>query len=390
MKDVLLQPETPVEEEWYFQTDVHVSDDGTEQRISLSPVPKRTLRTTYGIDAKEDVRAMAGLVLAGVREPYRVAWWHQQARISAVAAALGSTVSFNSERTDLRAGQTALLAARNGTRELVVIDTVAVDGCTLAEPLVNSFPAGSLIIPVWTMYSNGGANLSRNVPDYAATLSLVSNDVGFMIPFVDEWAETELTTLGGLPVLDINAIGNSFDVGSDTGTEWTDYGGVVEWRDRRKHSQLILPRSFLCQRVLDLASWSWWRSFADYTRGSLNPFWLPSFREDFDIAVAPTPGGTTLRFDGRDYYDDYFALAPFKAVCIRTAAGIHYATVTAAAIVSGDTQITFSPALPSGSGWGDEQRVELMSKVRISDDKFVLRHTSLDTTITLTLRTVDA
>ncbi len=389
MKSFFQQPEDGIEEEWLWQTDVHVADDGSEQRIMLCPLPKRTVSQTLVFDRADDMSfTMTALIATG--EPLLQPFWQSMVRINALSNTGSDELHFNAARTDLRPGQAALLVDRAGNRSTVTIEAVTADGCSIVDPVAAPVRPGALLVPLWPVYAADGGSLSRKPKDNGGSMTLKFADIGFMSPFVDEFGEVDLDEYDGLPVVGLNSIGSEFQHAVENGAEWTDYGGVVEGRNRRKHAQIVFPRDFKCNRVFDLNSWKFWKSFADYCKGSLNPFFIPTFRQDFPMFAAPAPNGNTMTFKGVDYADDWFPHAPFKRVAIFSALGVHYASVTAVNKVAGNTVVTFAPALPNVAGWANEQKVSLLLKARISDDKVSLKHYGLNTIVTLNLRTVDA
>lgn len=388
MKVVKHMPEAPVTEDWAWQTDIHVTDDGSEQRIMLSPLPKRALRQRLVIDSEQEVAQLVR-ALYGMGEPHLLPFYHQAVPLKAPAPLATSALSVNALRSEFRAGARALLFDRAGNAELVTVDTVAAGLVTIDGGLVRAWPRGSMLAPVWPMFSSAPGTVSRTPGNDGAEIGTVAQEVGFMDPFLSDLFIAPLTMFDGLPVLDIPATGTSFEQGFDTGAEWFDYGGVVEYRNRWQHTQMQFPRTYLCQRVLQPFAWNWWRAFAEYAKGSLNPFYVPTWRNDFELIAPAMPNGSTLTFAGEEYADEWAPFAAFKGLVIRSANGIHYAKTTGVAKVNGNTVVTFAPKLPNVAGWQIEQQVGLLLKARIADDMVSCEHHALHTLVSLNMRTVD-
>lgn len=387
MKTLTNVPEIPITEEWAWQTNIIVADDGSEQRIELCAYPKRTHNVSIEFAAATEVRAIIALLLqAG--QVIQVPVFQYQTRLKADAAGGSSDIVFVAARTDLRDGDKAYVFDQAGG-EVVTLDGLISTGSGLAAPLGRSYTRRASIAPVRAVYAANNATLNRRNPDTSASLQTIFAEVGFTIPFVTEWNTAELEMFRDLPVLPKNAMGTNFGDSYDGGFEIFDFGGLVELRKSWPNAELAFNRVYLCNRVLDADDWDYWRVFADYCRGSCNPFFVPTFRQDFGIHTAPAPTGTTLSFDGESYADDFFPHKAFKQIAIYTSAGVHYATVTAAAKVGGNTNVTFSPALPAGGGWAVDQAISLLLKVRIADDKITCLHSGLHTEVGITMRTVD-
>lgn len=379
-------PEVPIIEEWLWAGEVIVATDGTEQRISLSDMPKRSVNLLYGLDTEEEVvQVTNGMFMAG--PGVDVPFYQAATRLTALAEAGDTALAFIAGRTDLRAGSDALIFDASGRRERVTIVAVSAIGATLAGPLVGSWGARANVAPIWPCYSSGQISISRTNPDYSAELKAGFTELGFMSPFANEFAPFVFTIFGDYPVLQVNSIGNTFEQSYDTGAQIIDYGSTVEIRNPWSHAQIVMPRQFLCQRVLQRESWDMWRAFADYARGSTNPFYLPTFRQDFPISIPPVAGGDTFSWKGVEYVEDYAPFEPFKQLAIFFEdGGVHYAAVSNSEVVGGNSVVTFEPALPVGIA---VNKVSILLKVRIADDKISCEHDALQTILTINLRTAD-
>lgn len=383
MKLITNTPETPITEVWDWRTDIMVATDGTEQRVSLSEFPKRTLNMIFGLDTEGDVNrflAVAMLAGGGVDLPF----FQAATRLTAGALAGDAALSLNTGRTDLRAGADALLFGPTGAIERVTIATLSAVGCTLAAPLAQSWNRRANIAPIWPMYSTGNLAMTRKNPDFTAEARAAFAELGFMEPFINQYAVFTMEQFNGYPVLPINAVGTEFEQTYATGAEIIEYGAMAEIRNPWLHAQIILPRQFLCQRVLEPNTWNMWRTFANYTRGSANPFYMPTFRNDFE-RVSNT--GNTVTFKGVEFNDEYAPFEPFRQLAFFLEdGGIHYAKVSDCDVVGGNSVVAFTPALPGGAVVA---KCSMLLKLRIADDKISCEHHSLHTMLSVNLRTAD-
>lgn len=381
-------PETPIVEELAWATDVQTADNGNEVRICLRDEPKRTLNLKYVFDNEDDLRRTRAVAMAALDRPFQLPFFHHATRLTANAAAGAAALALAPAKAELRPGRPALLFDRSGRLEPVTVLAVQPAGVTLTAPLAGAWKRGASIAPVWPVIGGSNATFTR-MPLAGASASLTVTDADFMVPFLNPANVTVLQTFSGLPLLPFNAVGDSFDEGFSNGSSVVDYGGVPYMRSPWSHQQLMLTRTFLCNRVFDRPRWQWWNALFDYMKGSQKPVYMPTFREDFKPLVRPAGGGNSVTFEGTEYADDFFPFAPFKQFAFFAGAGVHYAAVTACAKVGGNSVVTFAPALPAGAGWQDEQLVSLLLKVRVADDKVSCEHTSLQTRVTLNLRTVN-
>lgn len=132
----------------------------------------------------------------------------------------------------------------------------------------------------------------------------------------------------------------------------------------------------------------WWQLFADTIQGSLNPFLFATNREDMTIVTPAAPGGAAVTVFGDEYSQHYWGHDAFSRIFIDSDAGRHYAKITAISAIGGNDRLTFSPALPNGAGWSQNQKIGFLLKVRNGNDKISFSHYGLHTEVSLSLRTV--
>ncbi len=380
-------PETPIREDWEWETDVIISDNGTEQRISLRASPRRSYSQSFIFDDLNALnRHMRAMFMFG--QSFQAPLFCYMTRLTVAALASTSTIECNTRKTELRAGMSALIFDSAGT-QLVTVDSVAPDVVTIEEELARDYNLGALICPVSTVVTGNSASVNRNNPDNIAQANLQFTETDYINPFLNAENDTVLPLLNGIPVLLKNAMGKEFEEAYDSGNEQIDYGGIIEIRNPWKHSQIVYPRTYLCNRVTNYLDWDFWRKFADYCKGSQKPFYLPTYREDFETVTPAAPSGTQITVTGHDYLNTYWEHEAFKQIAIYSDAGLHVARITAVADVSGNDRLTFTPALPAGAAWGINQRAGLVVRARIADDRISCEHHGLHTVLNIAIRTTD-
>lgn len=381
-------PETPIVEELEWSTDVQVADDGSEVRICLRDEPKRTLQYKYVFSEEDEIRAVRYEVFASTDRPFVLPFWHHASKLLQPLAIGGQNVAVALDRTELRAGCDAILFDRRGRVEAVTVAGVLAAGVTLNAPVASRWPAGAMIAPAWPMLAGNGITISR-FPLAGGTMTLNARDANFMVPFLNPKNVAQFVTFSGLPVIPYNAIGSNFDESYQNGSSVTDFGGVPFMRVPWNRQAITFGRTFLCNRVFNRSAWQWWNKFFDYMKGSFKAALLPTWREDFEVAIRPVAGGNTMQFEGAEYAEAFFPFEAFRFFAIRSRTGLHYAKASNCVVNAGRSIVTFAPPLPAGQ-WADEQLVSLMIKVRIADDKVSCEHSALQTRVSLNLRTVDS
>lgn len=140
--------------------------------------------------------------------------------------------------------------------------------------------------------------------------------------------------------------------------------------------------------VIVIPNMDWWEKFAEAVQGSAEPFLFATNREDMQVVTPAVPGGVAVTVKGDEYTQHYWGHDAFRRIFIDTDAGRHYAKITAISAIGGNDRLTFSPALPNGAGWAQNQKIGFLLKVRNGDDKITFSHYGLHTEVSLSLRTV--
>lgn len=384
---ITARPEAPVTEEWNWTTDLTTAYDGTEDALPLLRYPKRSIMATYAFETDDEVRSIVATMFSQFDQTVRLPLFQYMVKLKAAVAAGASSVSVNAERSDLREGYGGLLIEGN-TFEEVVIDAITSDTVTFVDPIANSYSKRALLCPMTEAYLLAGPTVTRKTVDRWAAATFNFREYAPVPPFVNPLNDEALTMYDGLPVLEEVPTGTDFETILNTGTVVNEFIGIPDIFRTWAHSKLTFNLNFLCQRTFDLAAWERWVAFADYCQGSMNPFLLPTNRDDLSVVTPVAGGGNQVVVAGDLYSANYWGKDAFSRIRIQSDAGTHYAKVTAIGTVGSDDRLTFTPALPGGAGWNVNQRVSFLLKLRNANDAITCRHEGLQTTVSFSARTV--
>lgn len=381
------EAESVVTELWKWGTDIIMSDDGTEQRISYMQTPFRSWAGNFTFTDETSLRRHMALMYRKYGSTFYYPLFHQLVVLKAKAPSGTDTITCNTLRTDFRIGATVLIY-EGATRELVVIESITDATVTMTTNFVNSYSQRAKVCPVAEVYTGNNAAMVRRPVNDVATASFTFLEYRPRDPFLNDNNDVELQLFLTYPVLNKRAIGSAFENTIDSGAEIVDFGGVVELRSRWLAPQKQFTHKYQCNRVIDYTSWNYWQSFAEYCKGSQNPFFVPTWREDCEIFTPAAALGNQIHLVGHEYFDHYYPTLTYRNIVIWNDAGQqHFATVTIVASISGNDRLTFTPALPAGD-WSN-QKFSFLLKCRISDDTVSIEHDAMQSFVTLNLRTVD-
>lgn len=389
-------PNVPVKERWRWLTDVHISHDGTEQRVGLRDVPRRNLTTQLAFESDAEVREQyKTLFSAGGRlfVPY-----FQYATTTKQAALAGDTVLvFDTSYVDLRDEDYVLLLMEAGA-VLVQLDAIGTSSATTKAPLSVAVPKGTRVIAIYPSILPNNLNLSRIAVNNYATMNLAS-EATFPRDVVRPGSTAGFNTLDGMFILerrpladdDIDHVFDNGQIVMDSKTGLFDV--VTDWDFAKVESDLsfLIRRlgRYACQHRSGVDEMDYWRVFCDEMKGSLNNFLLSTYRPDQLLAAEVGVGASGLLLLGPTYVDNFWPAIPYHYLALYTDAGIHYAKVTGASKnTEGNCSITFEPSLPSTAGWNVVNQVSYLLKQRIADDEVEWSHYQLDSTIRFRTRTV--
>lgn len=384
---LLQQPDTPLVEKWVWGSDIPVSNDGTEQRISLSSLPQRAWTGVFTFSKVEDVRRHLATMFKKFALLFDWPAWHNVVKLKQSAAAAQKIMRCNPARSDFRVGAKGLII-EGDTFETFTVNTVLSDRVTSVANLTNAYSPRALLCPVMSVYSMDNSAVARRGPDNGGSAQFAFYEYGFLDPFILEDDKVELTEFNSIPVINMRPMGVEFNQTLSTGATVSDYGGLQDIRSQWNSARWNFALAYLCQRMLHPEDWTWWRTFADYTKGSIHEFYVPSWRADMGIYTPAVAAGTTVTLDNIEYGDHYYPVASFRAIMFTDEDGAqHFANVTNRAVVSGRDVLTFAPALPAGDWPG--QVISFLLKCRISDDTVSTEHQGAQSIISLNVRTVD-
>lgn len=389
-------PEVPVTEVWEWLTDVHVAVEGSEQRVGLRRMPRRSLRTNLVFVSAAELREQYRTLLAVVGRLF-IPYFQYATTLSQAALPGDQFLAFDVGMADVRDNDFVVIS-HSGGAQLLQLNEVGSAGATVFAPFAVEIPKGAIIAPAFASFVPNNINLQRAAMNEYGTLSLASEAIYPRSSHQRPGSTATMTYLDGYPILERRPLANdmvphSFDTGQQRGDSKTGLVDQYSYWDFTKVEQslkfLVRRVGRTCGHVTGVAEFDYWRRFCDEMRGSLNTFLLSTYRPDQIVYSGVAPGADSMVLFGPSYVDEFWPAAAYHYISITTAKGDHYAKVTGATKDSEDNSVIgFSPALPNIVGWDDIKNVSYLTKLRISDDEVELEHYPFETIFKLQVRTV--
>lgn len=384
-------PDAPVTETWTWRSQVMVSENGAEQRVSLMASPRIktdfNLTVIYPDEANSVIKQLYGDSASAIILPqYQyLAGIKQKAPVGATDVIVDPSVG------DLRAGMSVVLIdRRKGITAINSITTIVGETVQLDTPLDYEFPKGAWLVPTSATYLNRKTTFQRAPADGYAILNTEATDIAYLDPWLDN--PVAMPMFNGLPIIEDRPLvsGGMVRAEYDNGTEHLDFGNKITVISPWAHTQIELEREYFVDRFFNPTTLNLWRTFFDYTRGRVKPFYTPTYRPDLKIAEKPLPGAGQLLLDDSRYSSVFYGHSVMDQVAIYTAAGVHYTKVLSAVPDENERDtISLGAPLPSTAGWDDIKKISFLLRCRMATDTVELEHHAFHSIIRFGIRTTD-
>lgn len=385
-------PDVPVIEKWKWLTDVMTATDGTEQRVALRSVPRRSQTARLIATTEEQVKANMKRLQFDSTGLIVVPYFAYATEITAPSAAGTSDLTFDPKYTDVRAGEYVFILTPTGEEELASLLTLGVSGATTDAPLTVDVPKGSIIAPAFASIITGKPSVDRFAVNYAAEIRFDSEVALTRSDFSRPNSLATITYYDGYPVLDQRPLVPNRTVNDtfDSGLQVFDYETgdrelVTHWDWARIYGE----RQFMIRRYEQPEVMDYWRDFLNIVKGLAKPFLVSTLRNDHQLAEDPVDSSRQILILGSDYASLYFHMESHKRLVLKTAAGDLFVTIDTAEVdANGNSLCTMTSPLPTGAEYTQISQISYLLKVRLDSDEVELEHHALDSFLNLRWRTV--
>lgn len=380
------KPEIPFVQELSYDTNILLSHDGTEQRISIRPTPRQALMGRIIFENDAQIREFRAQLFIGVVSPVIVPLWHEPFLITADAAADTDTMSGDFSIADWLVEEFLYVETSNGSiGELVQLSAISDSLITFRNVLSNSYPEGSVVYPTVACSLSDGSGFSR----YPVNVSEMKMTARSFDRRALGGKTASVPTHNTLPLLDKRPLNDSlvseaFTINSET----IDYGGAIQISVSQDFAKVARKLEFLIPKRTDF---QFWKLFLDGLSGRREPFYTPTFREDLVVDTQPDVGGSSIIIsDTPNYVTDWWISAGHKDIVINNQDGDRLYRTIIAAIDNGDGTVTISigTALPGTVGGSTILSIEFLELVRLASDVVSFNHYGQYSTVSIGITTI--
>lgn len=342
---------------------------GEEQRASLRVGPRKAVEFSFMVDDVNRQLFEAALWAWG-SSVWALPLWFDGTVLGATITGGTTSIPVDTATRDYRAGGLALLLDPEDARvsEVLTIDTVDGDSIELADPVVATWPAGSLLFPA------RAARLT-NAPEVPRfTGQAATSRAQFLCDDPDEYeADAGDAAYRSLPVLERRP-----SWAEDPALAYPRKATLIDNQVGKRVSVDEGEQPFPVQSQLHTmttrAEIGEMRALFHALRGRQGSIWVPTWAEDLTLAASAGGGATNLTVKKAGYVDLLDLDVNRRDVRIELRSGaVHYRRITAAAPINASTeQITIDSALGVAVAPTDVAAISFMALCRSNSDTLEL------------------
>ncbi len=289
----------PIQESLEWKTDIMVSRGGYEQRVQLRQVPRVIYE--FLVTAHDNDYAFLDSLIAGWQSRvYSLPIWTDQIYLTAPLAAGGTVITVgDTTGLDMAVGSSIMIATDSinyeGAQILTIVETLGVTTITLVEPVIGSYTSSAFIVPCRNAYMDlENANADR------PTAAVSQIKARFMILNNPTIAAVESSTL-------YESIGVWLQEPDRSENIAVKYQRKAKLIDYQIGTFIVddIPQRPFAQRAYsylygDRADILIFKQWLAYRTGSLVPFLMPTWEENFTVAetINATDTQITVEYGG--------------------------------------------------------------------------------------------
>lgn len=370
------EPQLPIGERLEWLTDVQEAYSGAEQRVMVRHKPRQTIEATYLLHEQNEVSRALNTLYGRVGGTIAVpTWWDLRPLLADVAAG-GTTVPVDTTHADFRDGGFALLWRSSSDFEVVQIDSVADIELVLVRPLEGDHAAVStVVVPLQRCLAPDPLPTKRRGVG-VTTLEIAwasIEPVDLTLP------DEDLTIYRGLPVLDdINFMdGTELSEPIQSGALLVDNEtgpGARSFR-RRRMPRIVTMKGWAPETPAEVGTL---RRLLHALRGRQRSFWLPTFRNDFQLTTAIGSTDVALFVMGAEYQRFIDRASPLGDIAIYLRDGtVFYREIVDVMPGTGAEQLVIDSALGTAVQPEDVARISYLMRARLDSDVVAIQHLGL-------------
>jgi len=272
------RPQQPLKETLAFLTDVLASRDGSEQRMSVRPIPRQGFRFSVMMESEKQQARLDAMLFLWQKRSFAIPLWPELVLHTGTITADDMSITVDTTNADFRDDSLAVIWKSEDSCEAVQVETVAEGSLTLANPVQNTYTGRKLVMPLRSCQMDAPSKRKGHSTGLAVSdFSFAVKDNILLTGFVPA------VTYKGLPVItEATAIDPKQSKSSDSDSSLQDYeSGDFDFFSDSDFN--INIQSHLFYKDTKAACWDF-RKFIHSLLGQQGTSYVPTHKEDMVLA----------------------------------------------------------------------------------------------------------
>ena len=363
---------TGVRETLAWMTDVMGAWSGREQRVRIKAYPRRRLEYAHLLETSHQRALFQNLLFGWQHRTFTLPVWFDRTYLTAPLAQGANSLNVSTVHMDYDAGGLVILWLDYRNYEIIEIEAVSAGAVSLKRPTGRLWPQGTQVMPArfatlppqlsFTSLTNemDEVKLVWQIKPEERSINRLAYHTYPAYRGVDvfdirhNWSET--------PSTEVSRTEDVIDFGTGIAQTEANATGPQNTADFRA---LLFDR----QEIAEFLGW------IEQRAGRLNPVWVPSYKDDFELVQTASAIDTTLRV--RDVgYKQFINMHPSRRdLFIQLhGGGIVYRRVTGVAagepLETGEATevLSLNAALGASLNVGDGHQISYLVFARLNND----------------------
>ena len=268
-------PSIPMMESLEWLTDIMTSKDGSEQRMSIRPIPRQGFKFDVVLKTEQEQARLDALMFLWAKRTWGVPIWGEMVEHNDNINIGDDTIYFDTTNADFRDDSYAIIWQSFDNYEAVQVETVASDSITLSKVVLNDWPGNKVIMPLRIGYMLSPSNLVYDAD------GLGKFNCGFIIRYnklISTYSAP--VSYGGLPVLDASLEKGGLELQTEADAKMTDFG-LSDFTQFSDSDFNIYVQQHIFRKVGKAEIWKF-RELLHSLYGRRGTCWIVSDKNDFE------------------------------------------------------------------------------------------------------------
>lgn len=370
-------PDSTVEEQYNWLTNILTSFNGTEQRISIRGAPRRVINATFRLENDDQITRFQELIYKGNNTSIGVPMWQYASGLRNNVNIGTNIFDVDLAMADVRPGDSFLIVdlGNDANFEVFTVSLVGLSSFTTLVTSGKNFKAGrAIIVPLMIGKIQDNSNIKIDTVWGETTLTVEDSNSHLLVTRPNTPGNL-VTMFDGYPVLDRVPLSTANEMSTINNAELIDYDvGRTVKKINWSTPKLSISRQFVLQRLQTVNELDYWKEFMQAVNGSQRPFLMRTFGRDLEIDQTSSSLTNSIVILGKFYGDSLFQRESHKRLIFHTNQGIHYRKILSVSVDTVTKKTTLNLETPLPNLVSAITHIEFALKMRLTNDQISLTH----------------